>query len=98
MTPDAFRRLALLACASALAGAVAAAWIWISPWVALAALVGGPALTALLTVESRFEAAEPAVEEPVNGDRATGSISVVDRSEIERRAARARAEEADDDV
>lgn len=59
MSPDAFRRLALLVSCSASVGVLVSIWLLVSPWAALAVGLGGPALSLLVTLEERPERAKP---------------------------------------
>ncbi len=49
MTP--FARLALVAGGCALVVGLAAVWVFLAPWAALAAAIAGPVLAALVTVD-----------------------------------------------
>jgi hypothetical protein len=56
MSPDAFRRLTLLAYGCAIAGGIAATAVFVSWVVALGAAAGGALLAVVATVESSGEA------------------------------------------
>lgn len=90
MTP--FRRLALIASGMLLAGALASVWAFVSWPVALCALLGGLVFAGVSTIELEQHKA-PAVEAPdpeSTEARPNGALRVVERGDIERRAAASR--------
>lgn len=83
MSPDAFRRLALLAGSMALLVAIGCVWVFISWAVALGALLGAPLLAAVLTIEDKGP--QPAPPEAPNPDDQEG----LSHREIDRQTRRA---------
>jgi hypothetical protein len=89
-----FQRLALFAAGSLVAGGLCAAALFVSPWLALGAGLGGGLLAVLVTFEVS-PTPEPEAEDEANVEQ-IGRIRQTERSITERRARRARdAEEAE---
>jgi hypothetical protein len=84
MTPS--ERLILFAGAALIGGAIAAAAIYLTPWVAIGAILGGLVLTTLTTVETT--PAEPGYDATTE----SRGLRPVARQDTERRARAARDE------
>jgi hypothetical protein len=95
LTP--FARLALFYGSALAAGAIAGVWIFVSAWIALAAIVGGAAIAIVSTLEGQPaiepETASDDVAKPEARDGApTFGLRIRPVREIQRDAERAREE------
>lgn len=64
MSPDAFRRFALLVGCSAYAGGICALGVYVSLWIAAAALAGGGLLALIVTFEQSVDEPSANGEQP----------------------------------
>jgi hypothetical protein len=92
---DPFLRLALFATAALIAGAIAGVWAFVSWTVALGAFVGGIVGAILVTLEPRASN-DVEKQDPDPRDEQTFTVRQRPRREIERDAAQARDDEADE--
>lgn len=74
MTPDAFRRLALLACCSGYALAVVLVGVLVGVWAVPVVVVGGLLLAVFVSVEAAPEETGQKINGDVNPDRPRGFL------------------------